>query len=1051
MKNKNRIISMVLLLAMIIGVVQIEPIRVEASSSINSIQIIESPSEYTAGDEFKREEVIVQVNYINGTSANITNYKTPDINVYVPKGLRFLVVEYMGYYDSTQITVQNPIEDIGLDMYGNSVDLDLWRYTYKYSAGVGSYELSGSPLAGPHYLGDIVEGAIVGNIPAYINGLPVTGMQYTFNKLSDLTVIPEIPKTVINMTGTFYETGIKGEFQVPDNLEVYDNVLYGTTGLTVKYKEDLFQDNFHNTSNISQIDTVVGINLLNLGEFKLGYPLNRDTMEVEVVYSSGDRRLLTASDKLNYLNFKLDSQSENFGVNLRSSHIGKSLNVSYDPRYGGYYTLEVTIPEFDIIDLRIQEVKKPQFSVGDTIEKSDLVVVDILGGEISNYEIVTPRSILTIDDTIVEVQYMSYSAIESINVTEIITGTVTVEYSAYGTPIHSTTDTYSLGLVDVYATDIPEGYQLLSWETNLRQVEVLENQDSKVVFQVEEIPISTSNKGTITIEYWDLNNGISVSSSEVEYATGVVTVNAETPEGYRLVVWEEKTREILLSEGETKSVMFYVEQATGTVNIEKWVDNSWSYWNNTIQLSVGIHTINASDYYTESDYVIVGESSKTIEVLEGQITTVRFDYETPPQGFVNLIVITEDGEEVGNTEFTKSLGAHTINLYDWWGNGLFEVVGGSEKVVEVIDGSITVEFTVRKLLTGNVNKIAKYNEEIIWEETEVLATGEQEVYAPSFNDLYMATDSSKQVLVIEGETVDVIFNYTKQPSYFVKMKGKDNVSNEVLYAITEEKSLNEIMISPSWFDGEDNYDMVGDYWKQVENPQAGETIELVWLYQKATTGWVKVIGYDEVMTEIYSDLIEIREEGGWVNAPEIDNYNPIEWSQYVEETSPSPETAPEIIFSYTLSSGGEEPEVPSEDANIILTANPTNFKVTLPIKIQVHQGIDGEVTIADNYYVGNESALGMVKITNIDIVGSNGWVLDDIDNNFKNKRANSKEFGIMLNGVKGLDNKFAIEPSIGNPIRNGESMLLDIEMKIAPQTDAKTVEISQLVFTVDFY
>ncbi len=111
-------------------------------------------------------------------------------------------------------------EAVGTD--GSSVDLNLWDYTIKGD----TYCLNG-------YKGSIVDGKIVGSVPAIIYGIPVTEMNDTFKGLTGLTQPPEIPSSVISMDSTFFDC--KGLIQAPQIPNSVTNMRYtfnGCTGLT---------------------------------------------------------------------------------------------------------------------------------------------------------------------------------------------------------------------------------------------------------------------------------------------------------------------------------------------------------------------------------------------------------------------------------------------------------------------------------------------------------------------------------------------------------------------------------------------------------------------------------------------------------------------------------------------------------------------------------------------------------------------------------------------------------------------------------------------------
>ena len=98
--------------------------------------------------------------------------------------------------------------EIGIDMYGNPVNMDLWRIElnnsnnqFTLTTGIGCTKTSG-------YIGPITaEGKIIGEIPQYLktNGKTYTleSLAYTFKGLSDLVIAPRIPNTVTSMACSF--------------------------------------------------------------------------------------------------------------------------------------------------------------------------------------------------------------------------------------------------------------------------------------------------------------------------------------------------------------------------------------------------------------------------------------------------------------------------------------------------------------------------------------------------------------------------------------------------------------------------------------------------------------------------------------------------------------------------------------------------------------------------------------------------------------------------------------------------------------------------------
>ena len=119
--------------------------------------------------------------------------------------------------------------EIGIDMYGNPVNLDLWNYEFNEEAKTFTTGKGTGSKAQAGYIGNIVNGRIIGEIPQYIKNnetiytlvsmanafkeceitiaplIPksVTELYYTFSGCSSLTTAPTIPDSVINMEFTF--------------------------------------------------------------------------------------------------------------------------------------------------------------------------------------------------------------------------------------------------------------------------------------------------------------------------------------------------------------------------------------------------------------------------------------------------------------------------------------------------------------------------------------------------------------------------------------------------------------------------------------------------------------------------------------------------------------------------------------------------------------------------------------------------------------------------------------------------------------------------------
>lgn len=140
-----------------------------------------------------------------------------------------------------------------------------------------------------------------------------------------------------------------------------------------------------------------------------------------------------------------------------------------------------------------------------------------------------------------------------------------------------------------------------------------------------------------------------------------------------------------------------------------------------------------------------------------------------------------------------------------------------------------------------------------------------------------------------------------------------------------------------------------------------------------------------------------------------------------------------------------------EETMIIVDAEPTNFLVTVPIRIDVEMDKDGVVSTGDGYYVENECAMGPIIITDIKVVAETNWSLVDWDSDFHNMKASSKVIGLTINGVEvGADGSVVMNESLSSVIRNKESKELFFGAKLSAQKRTLEANVAAVVFTVDF-
>lgn len=95
---------------------------------------------------------------------------------------------------------------------------------------------------------------------------------------------------------------------------------------------------------------------------------------------------------------------------------------------------------------------------------------------------------------------------------------------------------------------------------------------------------------------------------------------------------------------------------------------------------------------------------------------------------------------------------------------------------------------------------------------------------------------------------------------------------------------------------------------------------------------------------------------------------------------------------------------------VVIDAEATTFKVTVPIALHVAQDANGDKTYADDMASGttgaakiiNECALGQVKIADVKVVAADGYAITAMDADYANMKVNSKVFGFQINGLNVL-------------------------------------------------
>lgn len=137
--------------------------------------------------------------------------------------------------------------------------------------------------------------------------------------------------------------------------------------------------------------------------------------------------------------------------------------------------------------------------------------------------------------------------------------------------------------------------------------------------------------------------------------------------------------------------------------------------------------------------------------------------------------------------------------------------------------------------------------------------------------------------------------------------------------------------------------------------------------------------------------------------------------------------------------------------NIILNTQATNFKVVVPIRIDISMDAEGQVSIPDSYVVSNESAWGPIVITGISAVKASGWEIKSFDTDFANMKVNTKAIAMKINDAEvNSDGSVVLSDSLKATINYNSSKSLSFEAKLPAQKSAWVENALAIVFTVDF-
>jgi hypothetical protein len=133
----------------------------------------------------------------------------------------------------------------------------------------------------------------------------------------------------------------------------------------------------------------------------------------------------------------------------------------------------------------------------------------------------------------------------------------------------------------------------------------------------------------------------------------------------------------------------------------------------------------------------------------------------------------------------------------------------------------------------------------------------------------------------------------------------------------------------------------------------------------------------------------------------------------------------------------------SSDVPVTLQTEAPTFSVTVPTSLPLSMKADGSVVTATDCKITNSSS-GPVKVTNVDISGTNGWSKLEYNTEFKNIQVDSTSFAMTMNEVESdIADTFST-------INTNSDEVFTYAAKVAPQSTAISTDttIATVVFTI---
>lgn len=133
------------------------------------------------------------------------------------------------------------------------------------------------------------------------------------------------------------------------------------------------------------------------------------------------------------------------------------------------------------------------------------------------------------------------------------------------------------------------------------------------------------------------------------------------------------------------------------------------------------------------------------------------------------------------------------------------------------------------------------------------------------------------------------------------------------------------------------------------------------------------------------------------------------------------------------------------DSKVTITTASRPFKVTVPSVLPIWVDSDNNVTVATNAKIVNESA-APVEVTQVSVVGDNGWSLVPFNTDFTKVPVDTKKYGMMMQGA---DVYNGVDALLFDRMEGGAKLGVTYDGNVAIQSsDINKLDIGHVVFTV---